>query len=496
MFKKIIKKLIISLVTNPIFIIIYWLSCYELALLCRFGRMNHNTSILLMCIVLFIILVIFSAIRIIKNIKYEEKEPIKSGYKIVWRCISIIIIAGITSVYGVRIYSSGKNYNGKLSWFLDDVKNKKSVKFQHNNIYEDGVEGIFNDISKKFALPNKSYISDGFNLNFNSDGIITSFETFVYGKNDKGKEQAYLIYYDEKKSKDITVELNRNINADYANYNDDKLLEPLISTVKAISIKDAVNKWREDKYGLVYYGKRNWGFNTDGIVNVNEKGDEEPVTNAASPIIGYTVSLFVPGKEKEYTPVRYNLRCNSDWSISTTPPKENNSKDNSHKSNKDNKEFYLSKEAFYRLEITGAAAGSRSYSLSGTVDSGNTWRIINEDPFQGRIGVASGITFINDKIGFLGLSHSGGSNGELYRTEDGGVSYKKVDLPIYEVKSDSGTAISPFDFPAMPYEKDGALTILVGQGSDGDYNGGCNALYQSKDKGKTWEFIKEVKKAQ
>lgn len=398
--------------------------------------------------------------------------------------ISFIIVVIITCVYGVRTYSS------KLSWFLDDIKNKRSVKFEHNNIYEDGVEGIFNDIGKKFDLPGKAYISNSFRLNFDQDGTITSFETFVYGKNDKDKQQAYLIYYDKKKSKNITVELNRNVNA---NYNDDKLLEPLISTVKAISIKDVVSKWNENKYGLVYYGKRDWGFNTEGIVNVDEKGNEKPAS-AASPIIGYTVSIFVPGKEEEYIPVRYNLKCDLDWSKSTTPPKGNDNERISNESNKDNEEFYLSKEAFYRLEITDAAAGSRFYSLNGTMDGGDTWKVVNEDPFQGRGGVASGITFINDKIGFLGLSHSGGSNGELYRTEDGGVSYKKVDIPVYEVKLDSGEAMTPFDFPAMPSEKDGTLNMLVGQGADGDYNGGCSALYQSKDKGKTWEFIKEVKK--
>ncbi|SFB02465.1 hypothetical protein [Clostridium frigidicarnis] len=491
MFKKFIKRLFISLVTNPILIIVYWLFCYELTLLCRFGRMNKNTSILLACIVFFIAIIIFTSIRVMKKMENEEEEARRSGYKIAWRCISIIIIVGITSVYGVRIYNSARNYSGKLSWFIDDVKNKKSVNFEHNNVYKDGVEGIFNDISKKYNLPDKVYMSNGFNINFNSDGTIISFETFVYGKNDKGKEETYLIYYDKKKSKDITLELNRKVNADY---NDDKLLEPLISTVKAISIEDTVSEWKESEYGLVYYGKRNWGFNTDGIVNVDEKGNKQPVINTTSEIIGYTVSVFVPGKENEYTPVRYNLKCNSDWSKSTTPPKESNIEKNSQKSNKDNEEFYLSKEVGYRLDITGAAAGSRFYSISGTVDGGKEWKVINDDPFLGSSGWASGITFINDKLGFLCLSHSGGSNGELYRTENGGVSYKKVVFPVHEVKLDNGATISPFDFPGMPYEQDRTLNMLVGQGADGDYNGGCKALYQSKDQGITWEFIKEVKK--
>ncbi|MFD3449922.1 hypothetical protein ACFDTO_35690 [Microbacteriaceae bacterium 4G12] len=36
--------------------------------------------------------------------------------------------------------------------------------------------------------------------------------------------------------------------------------------------------------------------------------------------------------------------------------------------------------------------------------------------------------------------------------------------------------------------------MLVGQGSDGDYNGDSSALYQSKYQGETWEYVTEVKK--
>ena len=44
----------------------------------------------------------------------------------------------------------------------------------------------------------------------------------------------------------------------------------------------------------------------------------------------------------------------------------------------------------------------------------------------------------------------------------------------------------------MPYSKDGNLEVLIRQGSDGDYNGGSKALYESKDQGNTWEYVKEV----
>ena len=136
---------------------------------------------------------------------------------------------------------------------------------------------------------------DDFTLEFKSDGTITSFDTFLYGKNAAGKEESYLISYNKNKSKDIFVGLNGYVNADY---NEDKLVKPLIKTVQAIPVKQTVSKWNEDKYGLVYYGKRNWGYNREGIININKDGKLEKLEEAKSEIIGYTVSIFIPEKRK------------------------------------------------------------------------------------------------------------------------------------------------------------------------------------------------------
>ena len=111
---------------------------------------------------------------------------------------------------------------------------------------------------------------------------------------------------------------------------------------------------------------------------------------------------------------------------------------------------------------------------------------------MGSGGGASGITFINEKLGFLVLSHSGGSHADLYRTEDRGSSYKKVDFPAVKIPLKDGKTYNPFDFPGMPYDENGTLNTMVGQGSDGDYNKNCEALYRSKDQGITWEYVKET----
>jgi hypothetical protein len=458
-YKRITKRqLNLSMVTYSIFILVYWISFYELYTLCRFGRYKNNITVLLGCMVLFLALFIILIIRMVKrpavaSQQIVDRNEVYSRCKTRWTCTALIIIVLITGFYGVKIYHSAINYNGKLSWVLRDLKNNRTVKLEHTNIYESGIEGIFTDINKKIHMPEKLYIVNNFSLNFDTNGKITSFDTFLYGKNAKGESESYLISYNSNKSGNITIHLNGYAGAKYS---EDKLLQPLFNTMTIIPLKKTVSSWPGQHYGILYSGKRSFGYNTDGIVYIDSKGDTKSAVNVYSEIIGYTVSVYVPGKEDKITPVRYNL-TDSLNNIKTDEPSQDN-KNSSDQSENIADEFYFSKQFGYRLEITGSAAGSRAYSLTGTTDGGLAWNTINADPFSGSLGAAVEMTFLNDKLGFICLSSNGGSKGKLYRTEDG------------------------------------SLNILVGQGSDGDHNGGSKALYQSKDNGITWGYINEVNK--
>src|SRR5699024_11124376 len=103
--------------------------------------------------------------------------------------------------------------------------------------------------------------------------------------------------------------------------------------------------------------------------------------------------------------------------------------------NEGDETFFLNENLGYQPGVVDAALGSRFYSLFLTNDGGKTWDTLNPDPFLSNLGVSSGITFINESLGFIGLSHSGGSYGELYRTEDGGVSFELVSIPEIEIES-------------------------------------------------------------
>ena len=226
-----------SLLTNPLFIIVYWIFCYELALLCKYGRINHTVSILLVSTIVLLSIITFSIMKMMKGKELEPKRLINMK---AWKYVSIVMIMIITIFYGIKIYKSATNFGGELAWFIDRLKNEASVEFEHNNIYMDGVEGIFKDINKEYALPKKLYMESDFHLEFNPDGTITSFDTFVYGKNADEEEESYLITYDQTKASTITLRLNGHLNIDY---DEDKLVEPLIRTVKVIPIKQTVDMW-------------------------------------------------------------------------------------------------------------------------------------------------------------------------------------------------------------------------------------------------------------
>lgn len=156
--------------------------------------------------------------------------------------------------------------------------------------------------------------------------------------------------------------------------------------------------------------------------------------------------------------------------------------------------FFLNEKLGYQLSVVDAALGTRFYNLLQTTDSGENWELHNPDPFLGKTGGAAGISFIDESLGFIALSRFAGTQAYLYRTIDGGISYEQIELPTYEVLLGENDSYDPFVFPTMPYEEDGKLFMLVGQGQDGDYKGGIDALFQSEDRGETWTFVHEMER--
>ena len=145
----------------------------------------------------------------------------------------------------------------------------------------------------------------------------------------------------------------------------------------------------------------------------------------------------------------------------------------------------------YQMIVEDAALGSRFYGLIKSTDGGAHWQVVSSDPFGGQMGGSVEFTFLEEEFGFATLSHNGGDAAVLYVTEDGGKHYEQVEFAHKTYTDSIGNIIAPYDYPKMPYEKDGVIYVLCGQGADGDYDGGDSlhlARYRSEDHGHSFVF--------
>ncbi len=150
----------------------------------------------------------------------------------------------------------------------------------------------------------------------------------------------------------------------------------------------------------------------------------------------------------------------------------------------------------YRMVCIDAALGSRAYSLLKSTDGGASWQVQERDPFGEQWGMGIEFTFLTEDYGFASLMHNGGDEADLYVTEDGGHTYHPCVFQGLSADLEDGYYYQPYDYPQMPYEEDGHLYVLCGQGADGDYSGGDAAglaLYESTDRGYTFLY-QEIKR--
>ena len=156
------------------------------------------------------------------------------------------------------------------------------------------------------------------------------------------------------------------------------------------------------------------------------------------------------------------------------------------------KEYILpNSKIIYRMAVADAAAGSRMYVLLKSRDNGKNWYMTSAAPFGDDAGGSIEFTFINEALGFATLSHNGGDEAVLYVTKDGGKTYTEVTLKNNPEVTLGDTTYTPYDFPWMPYVEKDTLVLPVGQGADGDYDGGdANkvARFISSDLGETFVF--------
>lgn len=486
------KSIWLAIIFNPLTILIYTLICSLITIGAQYGTLTSKIPILLTS---FLFLIAWFSWCLYRLFKFKRKtaalpfvSKVSTDYGTaskLWLIIAGLAVFSSTLEVGTSVHQNASALREEVTSYVEDLKNTRQVKFVQDNLYVDGLKGLFADIQAEISLPQELYFANDFELTFNQEGKILSLYSSVYGLNEKNEKESYLIEYDRSQDNDIQVRLNESIETDY---DEKKKLQPLIEMLDAAPVEETVSQWKDqDAFSLAYNGLYNWGYDSQGFLSLDAEGNTAPLESGESQIIGYTVTISVP-ENQTIQPIHYVQLLTQ-----THPLYEEmqlNETSGSNESTIDT--FYVNTKSGYRLKEVDAAMGSFFYTLEHTYDGGNTWVTINSDPFSGNLGVVSGIVFINKDLGFIGLSKSGGSYAELYQTKDGGSSFEKVTLPPIEVPLSNSQTQMPFDFPEMPYQENRKLMLLVNQGQDGDYNGGSKALYQSTDNGDSWEFVEEV----
>lgn len=144
---------------------------------------------------------------------------------------------------------------------------------------------------------------------------------------------------------------------------------------------------------------------------------------------------------------------------------------------------FLNKDVGFILQFEDYALGGVTFGhIDKTTDGGKTWTTINNgigSPTEGTFRSGSQLLVINENIAFVTMPYASGDDSDLYYSEDGGINFTKVTLSDDQI----------YDYYHLPTIEDGKLYLEVGQGNDGDYNGGDSKKYCSEDNGKTWNEI-------
>lgn len=346
------RKTVCYVATRPINLIMYGVTWFHLYSLCQFGRLYKNIPVLALCLVWWIgnigyglyLWICYSrrksaaafyemkteeikwyirrnaycqiflkdksvVLLDLREFKQEEKDFLDlrlsaAGIlgKRKYRLAAGIFLAAVTICGSILVIKSAIPYHGKLSWYLDDLQDKRSVTLVHDNVYESGVKGILEDIRGKIDLPETLCLATSFNLHFAPDGTIQTLDTMLYGFDENGEfTDSYLITYNADHSKKIDIYLH---GAGGASFDDDKDLQPLIEAVSAMPLEESVAQWHgEETFGILYYGTREW-YSSEGICYLNHKGECRMPSEEEYYFSGYSISVFCPENEA-IVPVRY-----------------------------------------------------------------------------------------------------------------------------------------------------------------------------------------------
>jgi len=160
--------------------------------------------------------------------------------------------------------------------------------------------------------------------------------------------------------------------------------------------------------------------------------------------------------------------------------------------------YIANEKTVIMLGIGDYAMGTYALQVYRTDDGGRSWSLQteNEAGFI-QVNYAAEYLFLSLDVGFIHNPARGGDYARLLITRDGGKTFYVLSfVDENNISPDNGATSLPknvvYDYYELPSFENGVLTVIVSQGSDGDFNGGKTVLeYRSADMGATWEFVNE-----
>lgn len=124
-----------------LFLAFYFVAWRYVYLLCQYGGVARRLPILVIAVAGMLVCMIIAFVRHIQR-EGEIQEIVSQEEEVRKKRVIISMLIGalvITAFYGYRTVRTGVNYNGKLSWKLQDIQSKRSVTLEKDNLYQDGV---------------------------------------------------------------------------------------------------------------------------------------------------------------------------------------------------------------------------------------------------------------------------------------------------------------------------------------------------------------------
>ena len=485
------KKFYWLVLFNPIILGIFFLGMRTLYLLCQYGSVHKRLPIIVLTgIIELLWFLIWTLIYIVFSKRNKQNIFKHEKIKVIFLCVELLCFFIVAGFFGYKIYYSAIDYHGKLAWYIEEKNSSIKVKLTDNNFFTDGTDGILNDLNEKRVLPEILYVKNTFCVKFNSKGTITYIYAFLYGKDKDGNLKSYLISYNAKDGKNMTVVLDGEVNATYYEQTKLKPMHDMITTfIKSEYSKEYFNsqKAKNITYSFRYKGFVSQEKAVDGyLVYLEDSPTNEICKMDKGDINGYMVNVLIDSRDSTFI-VTGSGRTAASMSKETQDGSAESKKSQNGDTvvdDKGNMHFQLDKNSIMTLSIEDAAAGSRFYSFTGP--EGN-----NSDPFGGNCGVAAGMLFLNKDTGFAVLSSGSYSFSKLYYTKDGGLTFSLQKLPVEDGAKDilgnkNGYTVKDYDYIDVPYEENGKMYVKVSTELNSIHEE--YMLFCSGDQGESWTY--------